>query len=908
MIEFLKSISFANPYAFWVLFSLPIIFWVIKSLPPSPASFNFSSLYLLRAIKTESIVKNKCPIWLLIFRILLIMFLIIYFAKPFLNHNKVEQAKENYVVYANLGWSTAAQWNKYKNTIKNIMLESEKLNKNFSLVNNFDNQNKNIIKFKSINDLSSYLDKVTPNPWQSQRKNIINELSKINYNNKTRYFYIFSVFDFYSDENFDENILINIQKQFPDLEIINLIDSIKVLEKPLVKKENINIIVKRYGALPENTFVITATSFDEQILLKKEYQFKKNENIIYINEKFPISVINQIKKIDILGERHAASTFYFDDFNKKKVIGILSDGKNYKENPLLSPVYYIKKALNKDNKIIINDLANLLLSNVDILIFPDAGTFEEEKSGILDSWINNGGLLIRFAGPKLASSSTRFITSENKIKKIRLLGGQLSWNNDLKIKEFSKDSIFKDLIIPKDVTIKKQLLLNFSEEKNINILASLKDDTPLVSLKEMGRGNILLFHFTANNTWSDIPITPLFEDFLSRACLLHQKKKNSSLNQVTIKSYINGFGEIEDTNKIVQFRDSLSLRNSIPSKDIFPGIYENNQLSVALNLSGNLRLNHFENKSSKQIITTNDFSKNLKDISKVFLYLFLGFALLDILASIFIQNDVKFYRFFKNKIKVFSVFTFLILSILPDDLIANDFINYTYLAYVKSIDKNKNESSFRGLQTLSKVLERRTSVLIKGVAGIDIEVDDVYHFPFIYWPMSNDFKNLSSKAKRKIKDYFNTGGVILFDGYLLLDKQPLNTYKLKKIVSYFKEITSNELVLINKNHTLSKSFYLLNNFPGRWNKKILLVDNSNMNVNDGVSNIILGFNDWASAWALDSNNYPLFPVVPGGEKQRELAYRVGINIVMYSLTGNYKNDQVHSKSILNRLKSGNQND
>ena len=75
-----------------------------------------------------------------------------------------------------------------------------------------------------------------------------------------------------------------------------------------------------------------------------------------------------------------------------------------------------------------------------------------------------------------------------------------------------------------------------------------------------------------------------------------------------------------------------------------------------------------------------------------------------------------------------------------------------------------------------------------------------------------------------------------------------------------------------------------------------------MKINDGVSNIILGFNDWASAWAIDENNYPLFPVVPGGEKQREVAYRVGINITMYALTGNYKNDQVHSKSILERLR------
>ena len=68
---------------------------------------------------------------------------------------------------------------------------------------------------------------------------------------------------------------------------------------------------------------------------------------------------------------------------------------------------------------------------------------------------------------------------------------------------------------------------------------------------------------------------------------------------------------------------------------------------------------------------------------------------------------------------------------------------------------------------------------------------------------------------------------------------------------------------------------------------------------------IIGFNDWAAAWALGDNNLPLYPVVPGGDRQRELAYRFGINIVMYSLTGNYKSDQIHSKSILNRLSKPN---
>ena len=139
-----------------------------------------------------------------------------------------------------------------------------------------------------------------------------------------------------------------------------------------------------------------------------------------------------------------------------------------------------------------------------------------------------------------------------------------------------------------------------------------------------------------------------------------------------------------------------------------------------------------------------------------------------------------------------------------------------------------------------------------------------------------------------------------------LFKKSLNLKeKVWKIRNFLYNIGADELTIIPKEHTLTKSFYLLNKFPGKWDNKILFIENSNLEYKDGVSSIILGFNDWAKAWALDNNNVALFPVVPGGERQRELAYRFGINIAMYALTGNYKSDQIHSKSILNRLSKSN---
>ena len=99
---------------------------------------------------------------------------------------------------------------------------------------------------------------------------------------------------------------------------------------------------------------------------------------------------------------------------------------------------------------------------------------------------------------------------------------------------------------------------------------------------------------------------------------------------------------------------------------------------------------------------------------------------------------------------------------------------------------------------------------------------------------------------------------------------------------------SRPLVPVPPDHVLTKSFYLLHEFPGRWNGGQLWVEPVEDRVNDGVSSVIVGGNDWAGAWAVDDQGRAAYAVVPGGEQQREMAMRFGVNLVMYVLTGNYK--------------------
>jgi hypothetical protein len=103
----------------------------------------------------------------------------------------------------------------------------------------------------------------------------------------------------------------------------------------------------------------------------------------------------------------------------------------------------------------------------------------------------------------------------------------------------------------------------------------------------------------------------------------------------------------------------------------------------------------------------------------------------------------------------------------------------------------------------------------------------------------------------------------------------------------------------------------MQSFPGRYASGQLWVEASDNGRGvpssgstgnaDGVTTIIIGSNDYAAAWSTGTNGEPLYPAVPGGELQREMAFRVGINVVMYALTGNYKADQVHVPALLERL-------
>jgi hypothetical protein len=255
----------------------------------------------------------------------------------------------------------------------------------------------------------------------------------------------------------------------------------------------------------------------------------------------------------------------------------------------------------------------------------------------------------------------------------------------------------------------------------------------------------------------------------------------------------------------------------------------------------------------------------------------------------------------------------------PDALRAQDTADISaaaevVLANVITGNADVDEVAFAGLLGLSDTLYFRTSIEPARPVSINLETDELAFYPLLYWPITPDQPTPSAQAYARLNAYLRSGGLILFDtrdaNIAGFGAASPNGRKLQALAA---PLDIPALEPLPRDHVLTRTFYLLQDFPGRHTSREVWVEASPnaeqiegmpfRNLNDGVTPVIIGGNDWAGAWAIISSGGPMLPVGRGfsGERQRELANRFGVNLVMHVLTGNYKSDQVHVPELLERL-------
>jgi hypothetical protein len=619
----------------------------------------------------------------------------------------------------------------------------------------------------------------------------------------------------------------------------------------------------------------------------------------------PSELRHRAMAIEIEGEASAGAVLLLDERWRRRPVGIVTPPARSAAEPLLSGAYYLDKALSPFSEVRTGDVATLLKGEIAVLALPDAPPASAEDRAALVKWMENGGTVLRFASPRLAERPDDDLLPVRLRGGGRTLGGALSWEKPASLAPFASDSPFAGIDIPSDVTVSRQVLAEPTLDLGKKTWARLTDGTPIVTAEKRGKGELVLIHTTADPEWSNLAISGLFVNMLRRIVAQSQGVAGDTDRALPPVETLDGYGRLARAPAAAGTIAAGGFAATLASAQHPPGFYGTADSRRALNLAPAIKSfaplgtlpPQVERVSYARERSEIDFRPGLLGFA-------LALALIDLLIAFALRGLLP--KPSRRSAAVGIVLSLLLLApaahAASDDDFAIKATSALHLAYVRTGVAEVDEEARAGLAGLSAVLSQRTAVDPADPMEVDVEHDELIFFPLLYWPVVQGEAQPSPQAVERINRYLATGGTILFDTRDQGTSTPFSSGATQaRLEQLAAGLNIPPLVPIPPDHVLTKSFYLMQEFPGRWSGGRLWVEPTEDQVNDGVSSVIVGGNDWAGAWALTGNGQPLYPVVPGGEAQREMAYRFGVNLVMYALTGNYKSDQVHVPAILERL-------
>ncbi len=483
----------------------------------------------------------------------------------------------------------------------------------------------------------------------------------------------------------------------------------------------------------------------------------------------------------------------------------------------------------------------------------------------------------------------------------RQLGGALSWAKPAHLAPFPSNSPFAGLAVPADVTVTRQVLAEPSALLARRTWARLADGTPLVTAERRGRGRVVLFHVTANADWSNLPLSGLFVAMLRRLVDLSVGIAPApDATPLAPAQTLDGFGTLGPPPPAAAPLAGNAFATTPVSARHPPGLYGPTDNRHALNLGAALvplRVAAPIPGARRQPIT--GIAKE-RALGPWLLAAALALIALDMLVALGLRGLLR-----PATVGVLLAAPLATLLAVGAPARAADpeaAALHTRLAYVETGDPQVDQVSRQGLVGLSEFVNQRTAATLAEPAAVTPGADDLSVYPLLYWPITPAAQH-SVAAVAALNGFMRHGGLILIDtggagGEGSGAAYSPGTAALRRVTQ---GLDVPPLAPLTTDHVLARSFYLLSEYPGRYVGDTVWVQRDQDRENDSVSPVIIGNNDWAAAWATDRAGRNLYAVVPGGDRQRLLAYRFGVNLVMYALTGNYKGDQVHVPAILERL-------
>ncbi len=518
-------LGFAQPLVLLGLFSLPVLWWLLRLVPPRPRRVNFPPTRLLFEIVPKEETPSRTPWWLILLRLTLAALVIIAAAGPLWNPPLASSNRgAPLLVMLDDGWGAAASWDARLRAADELLARADADSRGVAVLPL--SETARDLSLQTAGAARVQIKQLKPKPYTVDRTEALPLLERF-------------------------------LKSAPDVEIVWLSDGVDLgkggefiaglqrivgghpltvvaggLPAPhaLAAADNaagaLTVKVLRAQTGGADTGFVNAIDLKGLTLGEAPFTFRTDAPEAEAVINLPVEIRNDVARLEIAGERSAGAVQLLDKRWRRRTVGIVSGSAADRSQPLIGATYYLSRALNPFADIRLAEgiapaeaVKRFLDQHLPMLILADVGNVAEARER-LDKWIDNGGVLVRFAGPHLAGANDDDLVPVKLRRGGRILGGSLSWEKPQQLAAFSRDSPFAGMPVPTDVTVNRQVLAEPDAQLTDRTWATLADGTPLVTAQRYGKGLLVLFHVTADTRWSDLPLSGTFVDMLRRIVAL----------------------------------------------------------------------------------------------------------------------------------------------------------------------------------------------------------------------------------------------------------------------------------------------------------------------------------------------------------------------------------------------------
>ncbi|WP_208437331.1 DUF4159 domain-containing protein [Bartonella taylorii] len=929
--------SFAAPLLLLGLLSLPVIWWLLRITPPSPRKELFPPLRFLPKPTDQQETANHTPWWLLLLRLTIAALIIIASAQPTWNQKPITfSGSHPLALIIDNGWASAKEWEKRISVAKTLLAQAEKHQKDIYLLATAEDDTSHIGPLPA-QAIKQHLMHLQPRPWAVNRMPALKKLIEITKGDPLDIAYLS---DGLQISDGDQTFAL-IEQLKPKTFLWYSADISDLIGIAAIENNNGNMVARVIRPTTHGKTPATLSLYDanNQLLGQFTTNFPEGETTTLVPFNVPLELHNDIAWMKINNQAHAAATFLVGSHNRVNRVALLSPSTNEMVQPLLSPFYYIIKALQSDTQLITADgrelsadIDHLLKQNPSVFIMGDIVNISKEAEKKLSNFVNKGGTLIRFAGENLSSAEHYDSLLPVPLRPgKRSLGSIMSWTKPQKLAPFAKNSFFFDLPFPEDVTVTRQILAEPSSDLFEKTWLSLSDGTPLITATRRGKGTLILIHIAPDPTWSNLPLSGFFAQMLQKLITL-------SAYENTNPTHIKKGTAIQNPWRTVSADGQLQRPPShvvplvldaqdppLPSYHTPPGLYGVKNNFYALNLLNHashlIKQSSLPSSLSKSPLSYDTKEKHLTGPLlglALLLFTFDNFLMLWMGGAFFLNRQRNMLLFLPLTIGLITLFSHDPTVHAQGTENHNEIIiqaaGATHLAYVITNNHEIDTTSKSGLEALSKFIAERTMLSPSSVIALDLDKDELSFYPLIYWPIDANSPVPTSKSLEKINNFMKHGGTILFDTRdqinTNLNLEGAATPATQRLRTILKGLNIPTIEPASTDHVIARSFYIMPDFPGLYRGSPLWVETSSTNkknksslaTGDNVSSLLITANNFSGAWALNEKGMWKYPLIPNDPMQRLWAFRAGLNIVIYVLTGNYKADQVHVPALLERFK------